>query len=668
MTEIELQTGTPDVVAIVHRLYKEARDHSSQWRVEAQEAYDMAAGQQWDERDVAAMRDQNRVPVTFNRISRVINSVIGTQVANRQETRFLPREIGDSAVNEVLTGAAEWVRDETDAEDEESDAFADMAICGMGWTETRMDYEVEPDGKICIDRVDPLEMYWDPGSTKRNLADAKWIMRIKRLSMTEFEQAWPDAAVDTQGAPFDEGFDEIGHRVHVYAQDAYKEQQALASGPKGRRRIMVAQFQWAEPETVYRIGPKAMPIGAEQFSRISGKLEASGIEHVKQHRIRWRQAFVAGSSLLEEGNCPFADGPTFRAMTYMRDRNKGVWYGLVRVMLDPQRWGNKFFSLILDILVKGAKGGVLIESDATDDLRKLEETWARPDAIHTLRPGAISQGKLMPKPLATWPAGLDKLMSFSLEAVHEVSGVNVELLGLADRAQPGILEMTRKQAGLTILAPLFDSLRRYRKEQGRVLLHFIQTYISDGRLIRVVGGDGKERYVPLAKRPETAKYDVIVDEAPTSPNMKERVFAALVQMMPALAKMGVPLPPELLDYAPIPSALASRWKEMIGQSGGDPNALRGQMDQMAREMQRLAGENQALKAKREEAAAELRLSAEKQAAENALAVQKLRQQYEIGYAELVHKTRLAEMELGAKVALDAQRAVQPRKMGRSNAT
>ena len=377
---------------------------------------------------------------------------------------------------------------------------------------------------------------------------------------------------------------------------------------------------------------------------------------------------------MESGDCPYEHGPTFRSMTYKRDRNKNTWYGVVRAMRDPQRWGNKFLSQILDILNKGAKGGVLIENDATDDMREFEATWARPDAVHKLKSGALAGGKIQQKQPVPYPAGLDRLMQFAMDGVQEVTGINLEMMGLANRAQAGVLEAQRKQAGLTIVMPLFDALRRYRKEQGRVLLHFITEYLSDGRLIRIIGKNGNEQYVPLAKQADTAKYDVIVDEAPTSPNMKERVYGALVEILPALAKVGVPMPPELLDYAPIPSGLAQKWKELIQKSSGNPEQMAQAFEALKKQAEQLANENKLLKDRREETAANMQMRAQEleanmqlkaqeaqmQAqlaeAEHAAKMTQMQREHELKVAEANHKMQLAEIELGVKLRIGQAQA------------
>lgn len=646
--EAESRQDVPSEVALVHRNFRDSRDHSSEWRNNAFDWYKMVSGEQWDQDDLMRLQDDLRPAVTFNRILRTINVIVGTQINNRQETQFIPREENDSAANEVLTAGAEWVRDTCDAEDEESDAFEDMCVTGMGWTETRMDYTQDPEGLVIIERVDPLEMYWDPGAQKRNLADAQYVMHVRLIPEDEFEARWPDVDLDLAAAPWEGAEDDVSKRFHVYPQDAYKQDQSKRQGPKGKRRIRVAHMQWAHRETGYRVGKNAERLTESQYKKVQKKLEADGLRAVAQQTVKWKQVFVAGGSVLSSGDSPFPDGPTFKCMTYKRSRNERTWFGIVKAMVDPQRFGNKFFSQILDILNKGSKGGVIMERDAVEDPREIEEKWARPDSVVWTNPGAISQNKIQEKPVAKLPPGMDSMMEFSMNAVHEVTGVNLELLGFANREQAGVLEDTRKRAGMTIIAPLFDAMRRYRKEQGRVLLHFIQEYLADGRLIRIVK-NGQHVHIPLALDDDTIKYDVIVDEAPSSPNMKERVYGALQEMLPGLLKAGVPMPPELLDYAPIPSDLAQKWKEQISQGRQVPEEVQKQMEEMQKQLQKTAEENRKLKEKKDETFAQLQLKQQEGAAQMQLKQAETQMELDLKQSETQADAERGQLEIEIKM-------------------
>lgn len=634
-----------DIVERAHKAYKDSQQHQSRWRPAAHMAYDFYVGDQWDEDDRRRMKDEDRPVVAFNRTGVVIDSIIGLEVNNRQEVRYIPRTQGDTKANEVLSGAAMWVRDECDAEDEETDAFSDMLITGMGWTETRIDYTQDPDGKILIERTDPLEMYWDPAARKKNLVDSRWRMRIKGVDRDEAIAQWPqlrDIDIDDAGAPWDGLGDdsERDFQEHVYPQDAYRVNRSRQQD-RNKGKIKVAQLQWWEIEDVYRVGEEFVP--ADKFEVLRERLDMEGIDYVRQKKRVYKQAFVTGLTLLESGESPGGDNFTLQCMTGKRDHNNNIWYGLVKNMLDPQRWANKFFSTILHILNTNSKGGIMAEADAVDDPRKLEETWARPDGVTWVTPGAVSQGKIMPKPVAQYPSGLDRLMEFSVSSIRDVSGVNLEMLGLADRQQAGVLEYQRRQSGLAILAPMFDAMRRYRKDQGSVLLHYIQNYISDGRLIRVTQDNGEEGFQPLYKNEDTAKFDVIVDQSPTSPNQKEKVFAALVQMMPSLAGMGIQLPPELLDYSPLPTALAAKWKESLQKGNQIPPEMQAQMQMMAEE-------NKSLKSKREEKMAELQLKREESQAELELEREKWSGEFDLAREKAAGELQLKAVQTGAGVA------------------
>ncbi len=296
---------------------------------------------------------------------------------------------------------------------------------------------------------------------------------------------------------------------------------------------------------------------------------------------RYKQTILCGTTILEESDLP-DDGFTLCCMTGLHDRNDNVWFGLFRGLKDPQDWVNKLFSQILHILNSNAKGGLLAERDAFDNTQEAEQAWARADRITWARPGALSQNKIEQKKMQEYPVGLDRLLTFSMGMFTDVSGANLELLGMADKVQAGVLEAQRKQAGMTILSWAFDSLRAYRRAHGRVLAGFIREYIADGRLIRIAGEEGQQ-YIPLVRDEMHSEYDVIVDENPQSPNEKERVFMVLMELFPHLVKAGVMPPESIIDYLPLPASLIEEWKQ---QAQGDPEeeqrlkALEEQMNQL----------------------------------------------------------------------------------------
>lgn len=574
--------------ALIKKLNKFDQDLGSwaSWRKEAREARNMVKGDQWPQEalDALELEDPTASPAVFNFVDPMVGAICGAEINNRQEVKYTPRQVGDVQANEVLTGAADWCRDECDAGDEESQAFRDAVVVGFGCTETRMDYIDDPQGMVKVDRVDTVndKVEVDTTARKPNYVDAKYMKRTRRYDECEARALFPQL--------FDVGFglgasaEDLSAHVNNpetrYDPDA-RENKGDAALPDGM--VEVAEYQWRELERVTlvvdqavnpltgMVEPKVIELRAPELEKLAsvGINVQTMLQSASVMRPRWRRCFRSGNSI----QCKdLPDGEfTYKFITGKLDDDTGKPYGVVKAMIDPQRWTNKFMLQMDRIFATNAKGGLIMEEDAVEDVQSFEASYAKRDKISWVADGAIGAQKIQPKPQTPFPVIADRLLNIAMNAVQQVTGVNKEMLGMAERDQAGVLEYQRKQAAFGVLAVFFDSVKRYRKLHGRLLLKYINKYMSDGRLIRITGSDGLEKYVPLAKNPETAKFDVIVDEAPAGPNQVERTWATFVQGAPMIKNMlDMGLAPEviftILEYSPLPASFVQKLRERYAQA------------------------------------------------------------------------------------------------------
>lgn len=622
-----------DLLEKVKDCWKEAREHQQTWRDEARKDYDFYAGEQWDQDALNMLAEQQRPAIVFNRVAPVVDAIVGFEINNRQEVRFIPRTRGDVRPNEILTAAAEWIRDESDADTEESTAFRDAVICGMGWCEVRLTDEANPDSDVCIERVDPLEMAWDPTARKPNLEDGRWVLREKFLTKDQFRAQFPDADIDV-GALKDFEESLADSKSGVTERIAY---QGRETDSVAHRDIRVWEYQYKKStygwKVVNPVTGQTEEVDEDIYRQAVEMFDKEQLQAAKFRKNKVCRVFVAGGEIIQDGDAPDPEHFSYCAITGKYDRNRNLWYGVVRALRDPQEWANKWLSQSMHVLNTQAKGGVMAEKSAVPDVHEFEASWSSSDAVTWVNPGALSGQMIQPKPMAQFPTGLDRLLQLALQAFGEVSGVNQEMMGMADRQQAGVLEYQRKQAAITILAPLFDSLRRFRKMSGRVLLHFITNYISDGRLIRIVGKEsGQEQYIPLVRQPDAVKYDVIVDQTASSPNEKERVWALWQGVFPFIKDMvSPPVMLKILESSPFPESVIEELRGLVEKP-----------DPMAEQMKQTQLRQENAKAMKDEADAQSKMA---QGQQSQIEAQVKGKELEMRMIEMEADARMKEMDM-----------------------
>lgn len=523
--------------------FLDIKDSNIEWYEQAKEAYNLYHGNQWSEEDINSMKCLGRPYLTFNNIQPFINAISGSEISNKQVIKYYPREPGDLKSDELLTSIADWFRESTMGDEVDTVVFKDSLICGMGWSETTLDYSNNPDGEPCIRRLDPLKMYWDNSSLEDNLKNAKFLFYINTLPIEELEELFPN--VDRNEFNIQDG---EGNQVKNFG-----------SVIEARYKIRKKFVRYINP-----FDNRVSDVPKSIFDEFKREFSFINLDYQEFSKEVVEKAFLGNSKLLEEPTELLINNSSFgwNVITAYCDNIKKQYYGLIKGMRDPQLCINKFFSETVANYNMQAKGGMLVEEGALLDKDQFTDTLTRPDQVTFLSRGGLSM--IQSKPVAEISPVLPTLLSYSESQMNQVVGVSKEFLGIREVNQPGILEQQRKQSTLNILAPLFENLKLYRSVQGKDILYIIQNYLTDGRLIKIIGQD-KAQYISLIKGTLNNKdYDIIVDDAPLSLNSQERDYNTAMQMLPLF---GNNLPPELLlevlKLSPLPSSFIDKAEQII---------------------------------------------------------------------------------------------------------
>ena len=553
-----LKPGEP-IPSKLRDWYRDDSARADKWRREIWEpAQRIVHCDQWDSRTKRELSEQLRPAMSFNRVAPVVDAVTGQQIANRQEVRYIPREEGDVKVNELLTGAASWFRDLSEADDEDSDAFYSCAVAGMGWTDTRMEFEERDDGDPSVECIPAEEMVWDCNAKRPNLTDARRLWRVRCIALDAAEEMFEGRSRMELDAAWARGDGRNSEQPYV-ADEPRNRSAGRSAGPM-HNEVTIVQVQWIERKPVMMVADPMTGQIAEfepkQYDKLKKRFGQMGmkLQGTKRMRKVRKQAFLGGV-VLDVTDAPCPDEFSWQCVTGKRDPVNGYWYGIVRAMIEPQEWANKWLSQMLHLMNASAKGGLMAERGTAGNIEEVEESWAANDAITWFENGSISQGKVQPKPMQGIPPQLIMLTELAISSIRDVSGVNLEMLGMRE----------------AVLQWLFDGFRRYRRSQGKVILYYLQNDMSDGRLVRVLGKNG-EKYVPLMREADL-EYDIIVDEAPTAPNQKERTWQLISAIMPNVREMITPeVMLELLEYSPLPTSVVEKLREMAEAAQQSPEA------------------------------------------------------------------------------------------------
>jgi len=521
-------------------------DYVGSKRLEIEEQQNARAyrhGAQWTTGQVETFNRRRQPVVTYNRIGRKIDSVIGLMERQKQDPKAYPRNprTTDENAAELATSVVRYVVESELRSDLFPFAIDQAAVDGYGGIELTLEQGDVGDNEIGFALVIGDSFFYDPRSYMHDFSDARYMGQGKWLDLEDAQNLFPDSA-DILEASLERGSD-------------------LTSNPDREKR-------WFDVNPDYK--------------------RVRVVDIYYKHRGGWCYTIFTGSAILMEGKSLFYDEAGNPICKYIMFSSfvdhEGDRYGFVRNLRSSQDEINQRRSKGLHELNSRR---IKAEDGAFSDIEIARREAVRPDGVVIYNKGFEmefdDQARI---------ANVEGQLKFLEDAKAEIEnfGPNPALIGQGLEYKSGRAINLLQQAGFAELGPFVIGVKNWKLRIYRAIWAAVQRYWTAERWIRVTDSEGLPQAVMLngvGIDPRTGlprminavgQLDVnfMLDEGPDEVNMMADAYDTLV----ALTAQGANIPPQiLLELAPLQASVK---KKLLGILEA-PNPI--QMQTQALELQ-----------------------------------------------------------------------------------
>ena len=492
---------------------------------------------QWSADDIAILRARGQPIVTYPRIGRKIDGIVGIAEQQRQDPKAYPRNPQDEQGADVATSCVRYVMERNEWTSKKPNCFRQALVDGIAGVELRLVQGDEGDPDIEIAHVMGDDYFYDPRSIRPNFTDARYHGLSKFMDVEEAIELFPDKDEELRGL-IDEG--------QTFQTNSDRDNKWVNGGEKRLRLV----------------------------------------EHWYKFQGKWRWAFYVGSALLAQGVSPFFDerGKTMSRFIMFSAAvdHEGDRYGMIRSLKGMQDEINQRRSKALHI---SNSRRLIMTLGAVDDVEVARREWARPDGIVVVnQAGEVKPDDTQPDLMAQF--------QFLEEAKNEMeafANINPAALagGQAKNLSGRAVNLLQKP-GIAELGPMLIGYRNWTIRVYRAVWNMAQRYWTSKRWIRVTGDDRLAQFIKLNGlqldeygRPALVNaigqldVDIILDEGPDVQNMMQDAFDFLSQLPPGTVPVDI-----LVKLMPIPGSVKEAWEAKL-QQPPDPMAEEAKQVAMA---------------------------------------------------------------------------------------
>lgn len=534
--------------------FSRALDSHDEWAEDAEKFENFFAGEQWDEEDLAKLKEQGRPALTINLIKPAVMAIVGEQQKTRADITFKPRNSrADQETANVLSQLVQYIDSDTMYGDIESQVFFDGCLTDRGFIDVRMGFERNLSGDIVMTADNPKQVVLDPDCRSYDPDEWPGVFETYWRSLDYIENTYGKDAADKLrvGAALDIGYVDTSTSIRwkddrIARTGSETAPDAVAADGTDRyiEAIRVIEHQYfvyrnawvfIDPVTGDIIDPRCdLP---KEMLEQQAQERGLQLTEMPRRRVRWRvvahnvvlfNAWSAYPFLTKAGVFPI----------WLRGRPIGI----VRDMISPQEQLNKVESQELHVINTTANSGWIYEDGSILNMEdeEIEQNGAETGLVLKVRKGAgFPPQKIQPNQI---PAGLAHKAAKNVDYLRFISMVNDAMLGFSGPEVSGVALDAKKESGITAFVPAFQNLKRTRNIIAKRILWLIQNFYTQPRMVRITDYAAPERpdvdvavNVPdatgnILNNVTVGRYDVVVSSAPARDTHEDGQFAQMMEM------------------------------------------------------------------------------------------------------------------------------------------
>lgn len=488
-------------------------------------------GSQWTAEQLKALKRRRQPAMTFNRIQRKIDGVVGLIERLKQDPKAFPRTPQHEKGAELATAALRYVLDSNNWGAIAPEIARDGAIDGIGGLEIVLKQGDRGDMDVGFEIVEPDSFFYDPRSFRPDFSDARYMGVSKWVDVDLAKSMFPDKAAEI---------------------DASVEKDTdLTSDSDRERRWFISD-------------------GVNKFIRLT--------DIWYQHSGGWCYTIFTGQAILMEDQSFLRDQFGHDECKYLMFSGNvdqdGDRYGFVRNMKSAQDGINAKQSKMQHIL---ASRRLIMTQSAVQDIETARKEWARPDGVVIVNPGGEVKADDQTFDFTGWA----KLLELNLSEIENF-GPNPALIGQGIENKSGRAISLLQQAGIAELGPYILAYKGWKLRVYRAIWLAVQQHWQGERWIRVTDDDQIAQFIQIngiGVDPATGfptlvnaigqiDVDIIIDEGPDYVNMQADAYDTLS----ALAGKGSQIPPDvLIELSPLTYSVKKKIMEKLRQAAQQPN-------------------------------------------------------------------------------------------------